>query len=52
MPLLEGDEKLLVMPPLEGDEEEVKEKRKIKILTPNKKLTRLLVLKLEIIHTN
>ena len=29
------------MPPLEGDEEEVKEGKELKILTPNKLLTRL-----------
>ena len=28
------------MPPLEGDEEEVKEEKQLKILTPNKLLTR------------
>ena len=29
------------MPPLEGDEEEVKDRKWLKILTPNKLLTRL-----------
>ena len=29
------------MPPLEGDEEEVKEGKELKMLTPNKLLTRL-----------
>ena len=29
------------MPPLEGDEEEVKEVKGLKILTPNKLLTRI-----------
>ena len=33
------------MPPLDGDEEEVKERKGSKILTPNKLLTRLPVLK-------
>ena len=32
------------MPPLEGDEEEVKEGKGLKILTPNKLLTRLPIL--------
>ena len=32
------------MPPLEGDEEEVKEGKGLKILTPNKPLTRLPIL--------
>ena len=32
------------MPPLEGDEEEVKEGKWLKILTPNKLLTRLPIL--------
>ena len=32
------------MPPLEGDEEEVKEGKRLKILTPNKLLTRLPIL--------
>ena len=32
------------MPPLEGDEEEVKEGKELKILTPNKLLTRLPIL--------
>ena len=32
------------MPPLEGDEEEVKEGKELKILTPNKLSTRLPVL--------
>ena len=31
------------MPPLEGHEEEVKEERELKILTPNKLLTRLAI---------
>ena len=29
------------MPPLEGEEEELKEGKRLKILTPNKLLTRL-----------
>ena len=33
------------MPPLESDEKEIKEAKGIKILTPNKLLTRLSVLK-------
>ena len=32
------------MPPLEGDEEEVKEEKELKMLTPNKLLTRLPIL--------
>ena len=32
------------MPPLEGDEEEVKEGKRLKILTPDKLLTRLPIL--------
>ena len=32
------------MPPLEGNEEEVKEGKELKILTPNKLLTRLPIL--------
>ena len=32
------------MPPLKGDEEEVKEGKGLKLLTPNKLLTRLLIL--------
>ena len=32
------------MPPLEGDEEELKEGKRLKILTPNKLLTRLPIL--------
>ena len=32
------------MPPLEGDEEEVKEKKELKTLTPKKLLTKLLIL--------
>ena len=44
------------MPPQEGDEEKVKEGKELKILTPNKLLTRLPILlaqiKLETIHTN
>ena len=32
------------MPPLEGDEEEVKEGKELKMLTPNKFLTRLPIL--------
>ena len=36
------------MPPLEGDEEEVKEGKRIKILTPNKLLTRLPILSAQI----
>ena len=32
------------MPPLEGDEEEVKEGKRLKILIPNKLLTRLPIL--------
>ena len=40
------------MLPLEGDEEEVKDKTEIKILTPNKILIKLQVLQLEVIHAN
>ena len=44
------------MPPLEGDEEEVKEEKWLKILTSNKLLTRFPILLAEIkagiIHTN
>ena len=36
------------MPPLEGDEEEVKEGKGLKILTPYKLLTRLLILLVQI----
>ena len=32
------------MPPVEGDEEEVKEGKGLKVLTPNKLLTRLSIL--------
>ena len=32
------------MPPLEGDEEEVKKRKELKSLTPNKLLTRLTIL--------
>ena len=32
LPSLEGDKKVLVMPPLEADEKEVKEKREMKVL--------------------
>ena len=32
------------MPPLEGDEEELRDRKGLKILTPNKLLTRLLIL--------
>ena len=40
------------MPPLEGDEEEVKEEEWIKILTPNKLITRFPVLLAQIKATN
>ena len=47
------------MPPLEGDEGKVKEGKRLKILTPNKLLTRLPILlaqkkkkKLETTHTD
>ena len=43
------------MPPLEGDEEQVREKKRINILTPNKLLTRLPILLAQIkagIQTN
>ena len=49
---------LPLMPPLKGDEEEVKEGTGLKILTPNKLLTRFPILlaqiakKLETIHRN
>ena len=47
---------LPTMPPLEDDEEDVKEGKGIKIVIPNKLSTRLLVLlaqkRLGIIHTN
>ena len=36
------------IPPLEGDEEEVKERKGLKILTPNKLLTRLPILLVQI----
>ena len=39
---------LLTMPPLEGDEEEVKEEKGLKILPPNKLLTRLPILSAQI----
>ena len=46
MLLLEVDEEKIVdlsdMQPLEGDKEKVKERKRLKILTPNKLLTRLL----------
>ena len=38
------DEDLSAMPPLEGDEEKVKKGKALKILTPNKLLTRLPIL--------
>ena len=38
------DKELSDMPPLEGDEEKVKEKKELKTLTPKKLLTRLLIL--------
>ena len=41
---LEDDEDLSDMPPLEGEEEEVKEEKGLKILTLNKLLTRLPIL--------
>ena len=44
MPQLEGDEKVPPMLPLKSEEEEVKEGKGLKILTPNKLLTRLPVL--------
>ena len=44
MPPLKGDEKVPPMPLLEGDEEEVKEGKGLRILTPNKLWTRLPVL--------
>ena len=44
MPQLEGDEKVPPMLPLKSEEEEVKEVKGLKILTPNKLLTRLPVL--------
>ena len=43
------------MPQLKGDEEEVKVEKVLKILTPNKLVTRLPILfkfKLETFHTN
>ena len=40
------------MPPLEGDEEEIKEGKGIKILTPNKLLTRFQVLLAQITARN
>ena len=39
-----SDEDLFGMPPLEGDEEEVKERKGLQLLTPNKLLTRLPIL--------
>ena len=51
-PTVKGDEKeldyLQSMPSLEGGEEEVKEGKGLKILTPNKLLTRLPVLSVQI----
>ena len=41
---LEGDEDLSDIPPLEGEEEEVKEEKGLKILNLNKLLTRLPIL--------
>ena len=41
-------QKLGNLPPLESDEDEVKEGKKIKILTPNKLLTRLPILQAQI----
>ena len=41
---LEGDEKVLPMPPLEGNEEEVKERKGLKLITLNKLLIRLSIL--------
>ena len=41
---LEDDEDLSDMPPLEGEEEEVKEEKGLKILNLNKLLTRLPIL--------
>ena len=40
----EESEELPLMPPLEGNEEEVKEEKGLKILTPNKLLIRLPIL--------
>ena len=40
------------MPPLEGDEEEVRERKGIKILMPNKPLTRLPILLAQIKFEN
>ena len=40
------------MPPLEGDEEEIKEEKGLKILFPNKILTRLSVLLAQIKTVN
>ena len=40
------------MPPLEGDEEEVRERKGIKILMPNKLLTRLPILLAQIKFEN
>ena len=39
-----SDEDLFGVPPLEGDEEEVKERKGLQLLTPNKLLTRLPIL--------
>ena len=49
------NEDLSDMPQLEGDEEKVKVEKVLKILTPNKLVTRLPILfkfKLETFHTN
>ena len=45
---------LINLPPLEGDAEEVKEGKGLKILTPNKLLTRLSIISIisNIISTN
>ena len=40
------------MPPLKYDEEEVKERKGLKVLTPNKLLTRIPILLAQIIYAN
>ena len=46
MSSLEGDDsdEFIDIPPLEGNEEEVKEGKRLKVLAPNKLLTRLPIL--------
>ena len=46
------EDDLLTMPPLEGDEEEVEEEKGLKVLPPNKLLTRLPILSAQIKATS